>query len=134
MWIIPEFMKKAYDRVRGASVRRPVVIPTPEDLWRRKNDVTDGLPEVVRATRTALGAFALGLAFTGVSVVLDGPWQAAFQWIATLTLVVAWAAVTVGVYQRSDDWVRRACVKALKWWAFIFVPVAIMNLVFAAIN
>lgn len=133
--IVPEFARKTYDRLRGASVRRRAAVAArPEDLWKRKNDVADGLPEVVRATRAALTAFAVGLAFTGVSILFEGPWQAAFQWLATLTLVVAWAAVNAGIYDRADDWIRRACVKALKWWAYIFAPVAIANLVFAAIN
>ncbi|MGH3865280.1 MAG: hypothetical protein ACRDQ4_03915 [Pseudonocardiaceae bacterium] len=56
------------------------------------------------------------------------------QWVATLGFVLAWAAVSSGVYQKSDAWLYGACAKSLKWWGILFVPVAILNLVFAVAN
>ncbi|MEU7813869.1 hypothetical protein [Pseudonocardia sp. NPDC049154] len=99
-----------------------------------RDSLTEGLIDVVRATRCALAAFALAIAATLVSITLDDAAQAALQWVATFFFVVAWAAVSAGIYQRDQGWVRGAARKAVKWWIFIFVPVAVANLIFAAFN
>ncbi|WP_181063393.1 hypothetical protein [Nocardia nova] len=53
---------------------------------------------------------------------------------ATLGFVLAWAATSAGVSGRSETWLKGACLKALKWWAGIFVPVGLLNLAFTVMN
>ncbi|NKY86366.1 hypothetical protein [Nocardia veterana] len=60
--------------------------------------------------------------------------QSILQYVATLGFVLAWAATSAGVYSRSETWLKGACLKALKWWAGIFVPVALLNLAFTVMN
>jgi hypothetical protein len=97
-------------------------------------DLAEGLGLVVGATRFSAVAFAVGLVCTVVSIPLDGMGQASAQYLAVLAFVLAWAAVNSGLYKREDDWLREACYKAVKWWLFIFVPVAVINAGFALVN
>jgi hypothetical protein len=99
-----------------------------------RDSLAADLETVVGATRMALVSFGFALLSTLVSVLLNGAAQAVVQWIATLGFVVAWAAVNSGIYHRHFDWLDYACVKAAKWWATIFAPVVLINLVFAAAN
>ncbi|MGH3851370.1 MAG: hypothetical protein ACRDR6_20195 [Pseudonocardiaceae bacterium] len=63
----------------------------------------------------------------------DAP-RSATQWVATLGFVLAWAAVSSGIYHKNEEWLSGAWMKNLKWWGFLFVPVAILNLVFTVVG
>ncbi|MHA6793765.1 hypothetical protein ACVGVM_09650 [Pseudonocardia bannensis] len=76
----------------------------------------------------------MAIVATLVAIILNDAAQAVLQWIATFFFVVAWAPVSVGIYQRDEGWIRGAAWKAIRWWLFIFAPVALANLIFAAIN
>jgi hypothetical protein len=78
-----------------------------------------------------LCVFALGLLTVAVAVPFDGAVRVVLQYVSTLALVVAWAATSAGFFRRDDSWIPDACVTAVKWWARIFVPVAVINLFFA---
>ncbi len=60
--------------------------------------------------------------------------QTVLQYVATLGFVLAWAATSAGLYGRSETWLKGACLKSLKWWAGIFVPVGLLNLAFTVMN
>ena len=85
----------------------------------------------MRATQFATIAFGTGLVLTLIAILLRGYPQTALQYAATLGFVLAWAAISSGAYQRQDTWLRGACMKTVKWWAMIFVPVGVINLFFA---
>lgn len=50
------------------------------------------------------------------------------QWGAVLAFVLAWAAISTGVYQGKENWLRGACGTGFKWWTWTFVPVAVAGL------
>lgn len=93
--------------------------------------VTGELETVVRATRFALGVFAVGLITAAAAVPFDGTLRIVLQYVSTLALVVAWAATSAGFFRRDESWFSHACVTTVKWWARIFVPVGVINLLFA---
>lgn len=99
---------------------------------RAQGAVAPELSIVIQATRLTAGAAFVGISVTILAILLSGLSKAITQWIATLAFVLAWAAVNAGVYNRRADWFGGTCVKALKWWSFVFVPVAIINLAFSA--
>lgn len=76
-------------------------------------------------------AFA-AIVLTIASIIASGLVQTAMQYLSTLGFVLAWAATSAGIYSRSAQWLKDTCLKAVKWWAFIFVPVAVINLFQAA--
>jgi hypothetical protein len=96
--------------------------------------VADRLSVVVHASRFASAVFCLGLLLTLVSIMVNGLVQAALQYLATLGFVLAWAATSAGIYQRRGEWLQGTCIKALKWWGYIFVPVGAANLFFTVVN
>lgn len=133
--ILPEFVRGTAVRLKEARLRTtPTTEPGFDEVVAMRDSFAAGLPEVVKATRFAMVAFALAIVVTSIAILLDDAAQAALQWVATLFFVVAWAAVCAGIYKRDGEWVRGAAWKAIKWWLFIFVPVAAANLVFAAVN
>jgi hypothetical protein len=91
--------------------------------------VAEGYSSVARATRFTVSAFFVALLATGVAELLPATPKAMTQWGAILGFVLAWAAISKGVYQRKDDWLGGTCLAALKWWAWAFVPVAVVGLV-----
>lgn len=99
-----------------------------------RNALADKLDIVSAATRFAAVSFGAGLLLTLVSVVVSDIWVPVAQWLATLGFVVAWAAISSGVYLREELWLGRACMKSFKWWAYIFVPVAVLNIAFTIAN
>lgn len=131
---LPTASVAAWRRIRQARLKEPA------DSWEQgrtasaRTDVAEGLERVVAATRFAMVAFIVAIALTAVAVLLDGAPQTVLQYLATLGFVLAWAATSSGIYSRSENWLRGACVKSLKWWSFIFVPVGVLNLVFTVIN
>jgi hypothetical protein len=134
--LIPEFVIRTCRRlgtIRFRDAPRATIVPS-VGIAEMKDDVTEGLLSVVQATRFATIAFFCALGATGLSIFLHDNLRAVVQWVATLGFVLAWAAVSVGIYQKNNDWLSGACLKSLKWWAIIFVPVAALNLVFAVIN
>lgn len=95
-------------------------------------EVAEGLSTVVSATQFTLGAFLGAILGTGVAMLLDGyptP-KAIVQWVAVLGFVLAWAAISRGVYHRKPDWLSSTCLTTVKWWAMVFVPVAAVALLF----
>ena len=135
--ILPDKFKEAFRRIRQARLRaQDEAVPesaVSKVAWGGADspDVVENLDSVVGATRFSASCFAVGLVFTLVSIPLDGMGQAAAQYLAVLALVLAWAAVSSGLYKREFDWLREACYKAVKWWVGIFVPVAVINAAFA---
>ncbi|MGH3833269.1 MAG: hypothetical protein ACRDRS_23010 [Pseudonocardiaceae bacterium] len=95
-----------------------------------KNSATEGELSIVQATRFATVAFFFALLATLISAFLHDAPRSAAQWVATLGFVLAWAAVSSGIYHKREDWLPGTLAKNLKWWALFFVPVAILNLVF----
>jgi hypothetical protein len=89
--------------------------------------VAEGLLSVARATRFTVNAFLAALFATGIAELPPATPKAMVQWGAILGFVLAWAAISKGVYQRKDDWLGGTCLAALTWWAF--VPVALVGLI-----
>jgi hypothetical protein len=138
--LVPEFLKKTFRRLGGMRFRgvsnkaSPVTTAASVGITEMKNSVAEGLLSVIQATQFATVTFGFALLTTLISVFLRAAPQSAAQWVATLGFVLAWAAVSSGVYQKSDEWLYGACAKSLKWWGFFFVPVAILNLFFTVAN
>jgi hypothetical protein len=134
--LVPEFVMRTCRRLAKMRFRSVPNVTTEStaDIADMKDNVAEGLSSVVHATRFATVIFFLALGATGISKLLHGNFRAAVEWVATLGFVLAWAAVSSGIYCKSDDWLIGACLKNLKWWAIIFVPVAILNLVFVVVN
>jgi hypothetical protein len=134
--LVPEFVMKVCHRLGAIRLRNVADVTTAPsvDIAEIKDNVAEGLLSVVHATRFATIVFFLALGATGLSILLHGNFRTVAQWTATLGFVLAWSAVSVGIYQKRDEWFSSACLKSLKWWAVIFVPVGILNLVFAVIN
>jgi hypothetical protein len=134
--LVPEFVMTTCRRLAAMRFRSvpDATAESSADVSDVKDNVTEGLLSVIQATRFASIIFFLALRVTGISVLLHGNFRAAAQWTATLGFVLAWAAVSSGVYYKSGDWLFGACLKNLKWWTIIFVPVGILNLVFAVVN
>lgn len=121
-------------RFRGVPNKAPLVtVKTSVEIAEMKNGVAEGILSVVQATQFATVAFFFALLVTLISVFLHATRRSVAQWVATLGFVLAWAAVSSGVYHKSNEWLFGTCVKSLKWWGFFFVPVAILNLVFFAV-
>jgi len=141
--LVPDFTRTLYQRLRqmrlwnrrgsgaelaGGQIDESTPIAGP------RTDIAEGLQGVVHATQFATIAFGVGLVFTLVAALLDAGAQTVLQYLATLGFVLAWAAISSGAYQRNTTWLRVACLKSLKWWVVIFVPVGLLNLVFAVAN
>ncbi|MGH3963632.1 MAG: hypothetical protein ACRDRY_10315 [Pseudonocardiaceae bacterium] len=126
---------KLVSRVRTMKLRAPVEAEAPT-LKKRESvegrDVTEGLLSVIQATRFTLVAFLVALLATGVAVLLPATPRAMTQWAAILGFILAWAAISRGIYQKKEDWLGGTCLAALKWWAWTFVPVAAVGLVFGS--
>ncbi|SEC39079.1 hypothetical protein SAMN04489729_1457 [Amycolatopsis lurida] len=132
---LPAAAAAAWRRIRQARLKEPVDDRQVErGIGSTRTDVAEGLERVVAATRFAMVAFIAAIALTAVAVLLDGTAQTVLQYLATLGFVLAWAATSSGICSRSSNWLRGACLKSLKWWFFIFVPVAVLNLVFTVVN
>lgn len=75
-------------------------------------------PRLVRATRVAVVAVLVGLALTGLSVLLHGGWQRAIQYTATAGYVVAWNHLRFAAFSHDPEarrrWVRSAVVDSVK--------------------
>ncbi len=136
LMVLPEFVMKICRRLASVRFRKlpRVASGFAVDVAELKGNVAEGLVSVVQATRFATAIFFLALGLTGLSILVHGNFRAMAQWAATLGFVIAWAAVSAGIYQKNDDWLSGACFKSLKWWGIIFVPVGILNLVFAVAN
>ncbi len=95
-------------------------------------EVAEGLSTVVSATQFTLGAFLVAILGTGAAMLLDGypTAKAIVQWVAVLGFVLAWAAISRGVYYRRSDWLSSTCFTTVKWWAMVFVPVAAVAMIF----
>lgn len=140
--VLPSMVKKAVQRLREARLwRRPsppsAGSPPASNIvagYSERTDIADGLERIVRATQFATGAFCAALVLTLIAVPLDGLVQTVFQYLATLGFVLAWAATSSGIYGRQETWLRGACLKSLRWWAWIFVPVGLLNLLFTIAN
>ncbi|MGK3204330.1 hypothetical protein [Amycolatopsis sp. MEPSY49] len=132
---LPAAAVAAWRRIRQARLKEPADARQAEvEPGSTRTDVAEGLVRVVAATRFAMTAFVSAIVLTGVAVLLDGAPQTILQYLATLGFVLAWAATSSGIYSRSETWLRGACLKSLKWWSFIFVPVGVLNLVFTVAN
>lgn len=64
--------------------------------------VATKMPKVVRATRIALVAYALGLLAVGVSVFLDGASQVMEEYNATAAFIIAWNTFKFGVWKDEE--------------------------------
>jgi len=138
--LVPGFARQTYLRLRQMRLRNrsagPVGVTDDHGAGTVfsasvRADIAEGLHGVVRATQFATIAFGTGLVLTLIAILLRGYPQTALQYAATLGFVLAWAAISSGAYQRQDTWLRGACMKTVKWWAMIFVPVGVINLFFA---
>ena len=131
--LVPERFQAARQRLRLARLRLPgnEEVPVPEEN-QGPVSTSEKLQSIVLATRFSLSFTGAALILTLVAILLTGQTQANAQWLATLAFVLAWAAAYSGIFQGKEDWRRNACIKAARWWAIIFVPVALANLFFAA--
>jgi hypothetical protein len=134
--LIPAKATALYQRIRAARLREPAPAVAEVETMRpgARTDIAEGLERVVQATRFATATFCVAIVCTLISVLLDGMPQTIFQYVATLGFVLAWAATSSGIYARSETWLKGACLKGVKWWAGIFVPVGLLNLLFTAAN
>ncbi len=137
--LLPTKVRAGFDRLRQARLRgssTPEAVPAAESEQPAapRTDIARGLEQVVRATQFATVAFCAAIALSIVALFGHGNARTIIQYIATLGFVLAWAATSSGIYSRDPNWLRGACRKSLRWWAGIFVPVALINLVFTAIN
>ena len=137
--ILPEFSKKLWRRVRAVRLRgsgddEAEDRGDPNSIVEAQDPMVSELDSVVTATRFALGIFIAALLTTGISMLFTGSPQAMIQWVATLAFVLAWAAVNSGIRLREWDWLSRSCRKSLVWWLKIFLPVALLNVVFMMVN
>ena len=121
------------------GIRKPhtsrTTSPTPRRSARREPGTREHLGEspLHRPRHAVLGVFSgAALALTAVAILVDGQAQSNVPWLATLAFVLAWASAYAGIFKVEDDWRRGACIKPARWWAIIFVPVAVANLFFAA--
>lgn len=137
--LVPTFTGRMYERLRqmrlsNRSIDPATMAPTVGDeaseLEGARRDIAAGLSGVVQSTQFATAAFALALALSSLAILLVGTAQTVVQYLSVLGFVLAWAAISSGTYHRSTAWFRGACLKALKWWAVIFVPVGVLNLFF----
>ncbi|MGH3831041.1 MAG: hypothetical protein ACRDRS_11430 [Pseudonocardiaceae bacterium] len=136
-WNVPTAMweetRKLASRLRAMRLQRSTEgqAPVPEKRESVEGvDVAEGLSSVVfLATWFTVSAFSVALLATGVAELLPATPKAMTQWGAILGFVLAWAAISKGVYQRKDDWLGGTCLAELKWWAWAFVPVAVVGLV-----
>ncbi|WP_146102141.1 hypothetical protein [Nocardia nova] len=141
--LLPDKVEAVLRRVKEARLRNPAPPADDADSDRtpyepiateRRTDIAKGLNQVVRATQFATIAFCVAIVFTITAILLRDTAQTVFQYVATLGFVLAWAATSAGVYGRSETWLKGACLKSLKWWAGIFVPVGLLNLAFTVMN
>jgi hypothetical protein len=121
--LVPEFLKKTFRRLGGMRFRvsnraSPVTTAASVGITEMKNSVAEGLLSVVQATQFATVTFGFALLTTLISVFLRAAPQPAAQWVATLGFVLAWAAVSSGVYQKSDEWLYGTCTKSLSGGVF----------------
>ncbi|WP_158684416.1 hypothetical protein [Amycolatopsis orientalis] len=132
---LPSSAAAASQRIKKARLKNPVPSSPREALTgSARTDVAEGLERVVSATRFATGTFVAAILLTAAAVLVDGAAQTVLQYLATLGFVLAWAATNSGIYRRSANWLKGACLKSLKWWLSIFVPVGVLNLVFTVAN
>lgn len=139
--LLPTKAKEGIRRLREARLRTPEnrdeTVGAVQESWEplaQRTDIAQGLEQVVRATRFATVAFSVALGLTIPAIVVHDPVRTALQYLATLGFVLAWAATDSGIYRRRADWLRGACLKSLKWWLWVFVPVGVAILFFAAAN
>lgn len=130
MW---DYLRTALDRLRRARLFHPDPSEIPE-ANQGPVGTSEKLLSIVMATRFSVSFGSAALLVTILAVLFDGQAQSNLQWLATLAFVLAWASAYAGIFQARDDWRSGACIKAARWWAMIFVPVAIANLFFAAVN
>ncbi|WP_154676110.1 hypothetical protein [Amycolatopsis benzoatilytica] len=132
---LPAAAAATWQQVKGARLKKSAAGDHSEAApGSARTDVAQGLDRVVSATRFAMGSFVTAIALTGIAVLVDGAAQTVLQYLATLGFVLAWAATSAGIYSRSEAWLKGACLKSLKWWFSIFVPVGVLNLVFTIAN
>lgn len=75
------------------------------------------MPRVVRATRFALAAYAVGLLAVGVSIFSKGNSQIAQQYDAAASFILAWNAFRFGVLRDEDaesPWLRDTVLDSIK--------------------
>lgn len=142
MTLLPGKIAAIWRRIKQARLRTPTT-DAPEDLPHgqeiqapsgKRTDVAEGLERVIRATQFATTAFCAATATTLLGALLEGAPETILHYLATLGFVLAWAATSAGIYARSETWLRHTCLKALKWWLSIFVPVGVLNLLFIMAN
>ncbi|MGW0356247.1 hypothetical protein ACWDXV_18770 [Nocardia nova] len=141
--LLPDKVEAGLRRLKEARLRSPAspandtesdCAPYEPIATERRTDIAKGLNQVVRATQFATIAFCVAIVFTITAILLRDTAQTVLQYVATLGFVLAWAATSAGVYGRSETWLKGACLKSLKWWAGIFVPVGLLNLAFTVMN
>jgi len=131
--LIPHAVRATAERLRAMTLHTPTDDDTRVDedsVLHHDIVLAENLLSVVHATRFALGTIIVAVIVTIISTLLSGISQAILQWVATLAFVLAWAATSAGIYNKRTTWLNGTCLIALKWWAFIFVPVAAVNLLF----
>lgn len=134
--LLPLSLVAIVRRLLSMRLRTPASVDQTQERHEETHgfEVAEGMATVVPATQFTLGAFLVALLGTGVSVLLNAyptP-KAIVQWVAVLGFVLAWAAISRGVYHRRPDWLSSTCLVTAKWWATLFVPVAAATLLFGS--
>ncbi|WP_156365214.1 hypothetical protein [Sciscionella sediminilitoris] len=132
MKLLPDAARDLVKRIRDARLANPGKSDSSAPVVSENSPIAKGLDITVQATRFAVVTAFVAIALTIASIMAGGMVQTTMQYLSTLGFVLAWAATSAGIYSRSAQWLRDTCLKSVKWWAFVFVPVAVINLFQAA--
>jgi hypothetical protein len=89
------------------------------------------MPKVVRATRFALAAYAIGLLTVGVSATLRGTPQTIEQYYATIAFILACNAIKFGIWKDENSeprWLRTTCLDSSKAFGVLIALAILGNL------
>lgn len=131
---LPEVWRQfiqGFRNFNGLSIRRIFSASTHGPVG-----VSARMPRVVRATRTTLVAFGIGLVLTGVSVILSHVSQALTQYTATTAFMVAWNSLRFGIWRDptiEPRWIRTTAVDTGKGIS-VFIGLALISLLLTNLN
>jgi hypothetical protein len=83
--------------------------------------VSGNLTEVIRATRIALGSFAVGLVSVGIAELLGTGGRTFLQYTAALLFVCTWAVTKEGIWAAEPRWSALAWRTTCRWAIPFFV-------------
>jgi hypothetical protein len=73
------------------------------------------LPIVIEASRAFLALIAIGLGLVAVSIVLPLTIKIPVEYLATYSLIGAWAVGKAGIWDGQAGWRIAACKRAASW-------------------